>query len=132
MILIIGLVILGIALLLAVVGVGTNSGPAHSLKGDFALFGQHMTGLSTGQLLLGGIVVGLLGALGLSILRGFFARGLASRDLQRELKKSRAETAALRVDFDRVTKEFDTAKAENLSHRNAVNPPLGQSPTPTA
>lgn len=52
MILIIGLIILGIAALVAVLGVATNGGSAHLVNGDFALFGQHITGLSTGQLFL--------------------------------------------------------------------------------
>lgn len=123
MILVIGLIIFGIAALLAVLGVGTNGGSAHSVKGDFALFGQHITGLSTGQLFLFGIVVGLVAAVGLSILRGFFVRGLASRDLQKELKKSRAETATLRAEFDRLNTEREAAKAQNLSQKTTPPAP---------
>lgn len=130
MILVIGLCTLGIAVLLAILGVGANSGSTHLVNGDFALFGQHITGLSTGQLFLFGIVVGLVAALGLSILRGFFARGLASRDLQKELKRSHAETATLRADFDRLQKEFEAERASNLSRPGTENPPNGQPASP--
>lgn len=130
MILIIGLSIFGIAALLAVLGVGTNGGSAHVINGDFALFGQHITGLSTGQLFLFGIVVGLLGALGLSILRGFFVRGLASRDLQKELKRAHAETATLKADFDRLHKELEAERAQKLSHKASETPPIGETPSP--
>lgn len=111
MILLIGLLIFGVAALFAVLGVSTNGGSAHSLQGDFGIFGQHITGLSTGQLFLFGIVVGLVAAVGLSILRGFFVRGLASRDLQKELKKSKAEAATLRADIERLSKEIEVERA---------------------
>lgn len=130
MILVIGLCTLGIAVLLAILGVGTNSGSTHLVNGDFALFGQHITGLSTGQLFLFGIVVGLVAALGLSILRGFFARGLAARDLQKELKRSHAETATLRADFDRLQKELEAERASSLSRPGTENPPNGQPASP--
>lgn len=106
MIVIIGLFILGIAAILGVVGVATNNDSAHTLGGDFAIFGQHLSGASTGRLFLYGIVVGVVAVLGLSILRGAFSRSLASRGLQRELKKSREETAALRLDYDRLTQQL--------------------------
>lgn len=119
MVLIIGFVILFVAALLAVVGVGVNG--SHSLTGDFAFFGQHMTGLTTGRLFLYGIVVGLVAALGLSILRGVFTRGLASRDLQRELKKSQAESATLRLDFERLNKELAAERAKRVSNEVSVS-----------
>ncbi len=128
MILLIGICVLGIAALLAGVGVATNGGSAHLLNGDFALFGQHMTGLSTGQLFLFGIVVGLVAALGLSILRGFFARGLASRDLKKELKRTQAESATLRADFDRVQKELATERGKNLARPASEVLPNEQTP----
>jgi len=128
MILIIGLFIFGIAAVLAVLGVGTNGGSAHSIQGDFALFGQHITGLSTGQLFLFGIIVGLVGAVGLNILRAFFVRGLASRDLQKELKRSRAETATLRGDFDRLNKELEAERAQKPFHKDT--PATGDAASP--
>lgn len=132
MILIIGLSIFGIAILLAVLGVGTNGGSTHAVNGDFALFGQHITGLSTGQLFLFGIIIGLAVALGLVILRGFFVRGLASRDLQKELKRSHAEAATLRADYDRLHKELEAERTQNLSHKTLETPSSGQASSPTS
>ena len=126
MILIIGLIIFGIAALLAVLGVTTNGGSTHPINGDFALFGQHMTGLSTGNLFLFGIIVGLVAALGLSVLRGFFVRGLASRDLQKEIKRSQAETLTLRADLERLQKELATERTQNLSRPTNQTIPNGE------
>lgn len=122
MILAIGLIVLAIAVLLGAVGVATNGGSAHAINGDFALFGQHMTGLSTGQLLLFGIIIGLVAALGLSILRGFFVRGLASRDLRKDLKRSQAEAASLRTDFERLQMELAAERAQRPNAQASPNP----------
>lgn len=111
MILIIGLIILSISVLVAVMGFIVNS--SSPFDGDFALFGQHLTGLTTGRLFLFGVVVGLVVALGLSILRGVFSRGIASRELQRELKKSLAETASVRADFERLSAELADERAKS-------------------
>lgn len=126
MILLIGLIIFGIAALFGVLGVATNGGSTHPVNGDFSLFGQHMTGLSTGNLFLFGIIVGLVAALGLSVLRGFFVRGLASRDLQKELKRSHAETLTLRADFERLQKELAAEKAQNLARPASQTMPNGE------
>lgn len=111
MIVIIGLVILSISVLLAAMGFIVNTN--HPFEGDFALFGQHITGLTTGRLFLFGVIVGLVMALGLSILRGAFSRGIASRELQRELKKSMAETASVRADFERLSAELASERAKS-------------------
>jgi len=115
MIIVIGLVILIVAAILAVAGVGTNMNSGHSLSTDFAIFGQHVNNASTGQLFLYGIIVGILVALGLSILYGAFLRRLSSRRLKRELKDSRGETAAIRLDHDRLTKQLDDERTARLS-----------------
>jgi hypothetical protein len=57
MIIILGLIILIAAVIIAVAGVLGNSGHAHALPHEFAVFGYHVTG-STGTLFLAGIVVG--------------------------------------------------------------------------
>ncbi|HUW87751.1 MAG TPA: hypothetical protein VMW30_05180 [Candidatus Paceibacterota bacterium] len=111
MIVIIGLVILSISALLAAMGFIVNTN--HPFEGDFALFGQHLTGLTTGRLFLFGVIVGLVIALGLSILRGAFSRRVASRELQRELKKSQAETASVRADFERLSGELASERAKS-------------------
>lgn len=111
MIVIVGLVILSVSVLLASLGFVVNSN--HPFTGDFAIFGQHITGLTTGRLFFFGVIVGLVIALGLSILRGVFSRGIASRELQRELKKSLAETASLRVDYERLSGQLASEKVRN-------------------
>ena len=111
MIVIIGLVILAISVLLATVGFVVNSN--HPFTGDFAIFGQHITGLTTGRLFIMGVIVGLVVALGLSILRGVFSRGIASRELQRELKKAHVERDSLRADYERIIGELAIEQAKN-------------------
>ena len=115
MIAILGLLVLVIAGLLAVAGVGANSGSAHPLGSDFTVAGLHLSGLSTGQLFLYGIVVGAAGMLGLSMLLGTFSRRLASRGSRRELKGSLAQTDALRLDRERLTQQLD----DERDHRSA-------------
>jgi hypothetical protein len=114
MMVIIGLLVLIAAAAVAVVGVATNTGSAHPLGGDFAIFGQHLSGLSTGQLFLCGIVVGVVGMLGLSLLLGPFTRRLASRGSRRELKGSRRETIDVRQDRDRLTQQLDAERTERI------------------
>jgi hypothetical protein len=114
MIIIIGLIVLIVAAILAVAGVGTNMNGGHPLGGDFAVFGQHLNSVSTGQLFLYGIVIGVGAALGISILYGAFLRRLSSRRLRRELKDSRGETTALRVDHDRLTQQLNAERTARL------------------
>ena len=66
MIVILGLVILVAAVIAGVARVLANGGHAHAVT-HFAVFGYHVTG-STGTLFLYGIVIGVLGMLGLSLL----------------------------------------------------------------
>ena len=66
MIIILGLVILVAAVIAGLAGVLANGGHAHAVT-HFAVFGYHVTG-STGTLFLYGIVIGVLGMLGLSLL----------------------------------------------------------------
>jgi hypothetical protein len=114
MIIVIGLIVLIVAAILAVAGVGTNMNSSHPLGGDFAIFGQHVNSASTGQLFLYGIVVGIGAALGLSILYAAFLRRLSSRRLRRELKDSRGETTALRMDHDRLTQQLNEERTTRL------------------
>jgi hypothetical protein len=107
MIVIIGLLVLGGAAVVGVFGVAGNSGGAHPLGDNFAIFGHQLNGMSTGQLFLSGMVVGVVGMLGLSMLLGPFTRRLASRGSRRELKGSRRETTVLRQDRDRLAQQLD-------------------------
>ena len=106
MIAIVGLLVLLVAVVIAAAGVATNSGGAHPLD-QFMIFGQQLTGRSTGELFLYGIGVGAAGTLGLSMLFGVFNGRLASRRSRRELRGSRQETADLRLDRDRLTHRLD-------------------------
>jgi hypothetical protein len=96
MIVILGLVILVAAVVVGLAGVLTNGGSAHALAHTFTVLGYHVTG-SAGKLFLYGIVIGVLGLFGLSLLlagaRRTSRRGSAAR---RRLRQSRQETAAVR------------------------------------
>ncbi len=112
MIIIIGLIILIVAVIVAVVGVLTNSGSGHALPHDFAVLGYHVTG-STGTLFLYGVVVGAAGLLGLSLLlTGARRTSRRGRDARRGLTQSRRETAAVRQDRDDMIGQRDTARAD--------------------
>jgi len=132
MIIVIGLIVLIVATILAVAGVGTNMDNSHPLSGDFAIFGQHLNSASTGRLFLYGILVGIGVALGLSILYAAFLRRLSSRKLKRELKDSRGETTALREDHERLTKQLDKERTDRLKAdaakalKTEEAPPLGE------
>lgn len=132
MIIVIGLIVLIVAAILAVAGVGTNIDNSHLLGGDFAIFGQHFNNVSTGRLFLYGILVGIGAALGLSILYAAFLRRLSSRKLKRELRDSRGETTALREDHERLTKQLDKERTDRLKAdaakalKTEEAPPLGE------
>jgi hypothetical protein len=131
MIVLVGLVVLIVAVLVAVAGVMTNSGGGHPVGGAFTVFGQHLTGLSTGQLFLYGVVVGVAGMLGLSILTGAFTRRLASSGARRELRGSRRETTAARADSDRLARQLDDEHATRAEAETSTPASPQPSPRPT-
>ena len=112
MIAVIGLLVLVVAVVLAAVGFGANSGLDHPLGSDFTFAGLHLSGLSTGQLFLYGVVVGVAGMLGLSMLLGNFSRRLASRGSRRELKGSRARNDELVLERERLTQQLADERAD--------------------
>jgi H+/gluconate symporter-like permease len=115
MIVIIGLIALIAAAVVAVAGVMTNSGADHLVGDKFGIFGQHISNTaSTGQLFLYGIIVGVVGMLGLSMLLGVFNSRLASRSSRRELKGSQRETDNLRAERDRFSQELELERAKHL------------------
>lgn len=114
MIVIIGLLVLIASVVVAIAGVASNGGSTHPLGHDFGVFGQQITGLSIGDLFLYGIVVGVAGMLGLSMLLGVFNKRLASRRSRRELKQSRSETEALRAERDQLNRQLEAERAERL------------------
>ena len=114
MIVILGLVILVAAVIAGVARVLANGGHAHAVT-HFAVFGYHVTG-STGTLFLYGIVIGVLGMLGLSLLlAGARRTSRRGRDARRGLAQSRRETAAVSQDRDDLRGQRDTARAYTAS-----------------
>ena len=114
MIVVLGLVILVAAVIAGMAGVLANGGHAHAVT-HFAVFGYHVTG-STGTLFLYGIVIGVLGMLGLSLLlAGARRTSRRGRDARRGLAQSRRETAAVSADRDDLRGQRDTARAYTAS-----------------
>ena len=110
MIIILGLVILVAAVVAGVGGVLANSGSGHALTHGFAVFGYHVTG-STGTLFLYGIVVGVAGLLGLSLLlSGARRTSRRGRVARRGLKQSRRETAAVSAARDDLIDQREAAR----------------------
>ena len=111
MIVILGLIALIAAVVAGVAGVLVNQGAGHALVHPLAVFGYHVTG-SAGSLFLSGIVVGVVGVAGLSLLlagaRRTSRRGSAAR---RGLRQSRQETAAVSRDRDDLIGQRETARA---------------------
>jgi membrane protein implicated in regulation of membrane protease activity len=110
-------VIVGLLVLLGAIGVGlsgvlANSGSEHLLGQDFNVLGLHLSGLTTGQLFLYGVIIGVVGMLGLSLLLGVFNKRVASRRSRRALKGSQKESQALRTDRDRLTQQLDDEHTE--------------------
>jgi hypothetical protein len=94
MLVILGLIVLLAAVVVGVTGVLTNAGSAHLLTDHFAVFGYHVTG-STGTLLLYGMVIGAVAAIGLAVLLAGARRAASrGRDARRELERTRHDTVA--------------------------------------
>ena len=128
MIIILGLVILVAAVIAGVARVLSNSGGGHALTHGFAVFGYHVTG-STGTLFLYGIVVGVAGLLGLSLLLAGARRTVRrGREARRGLKQSRRETAAASQARDDLIDQRDTARAYTASSLGNGTPGGGHQP----
>jgi hypothetical protein len=112
MIVIIGLLALVAAVVVTVAAAVTNTGSTHTVGDSFVIFGQHASGLTTGQLFMCGVAVGVVGMLGLSLLLGAFARRLPSRASRRDLKDAQAESAALRLECDRLAQELGDQRSD--------------------
>lgn len=126
---IVGLLILLSAVAVGLFGVFANSGSEHLLGQDFSVLGLHLTGLTTGQLFLFGIIVGVVGMLGLSLLGGVFNKRLASRRARRELKGSQKESQSLRTDRDRLTQQLED---EHTLHAQVGTPDASGAPSSSA
>lgn len=84
------IVIMGVVLLLVAGGVAfsalaSNMGSDHVMGVDFQILGLQLTGLSSGQVFLFGLVVGFVGMLGLAMIYSTFGRRLARRRARREM-----------------------------------------------
>jgi hypothetical protein len=132
-IVIVGLIILLVAMIVAIIGVLANAGPAHPLTGNFSVLGYHVTG-STGTLFVFGIVIGALAMLGLSVLLAGARRTAGrGRDARVELRHSQRESAFLNRDRDLLLEQQRSgrdagaavASAEPTTHPNRV-PILGR------
>jgi hypothetical protein len=128
MIILLGLFILVAAVIAGVAGVLSNSGSGHALTHGFAVLGYHVTG-SAGTLFLYGIVVGVAGLLGLSLLlagaRRASRRGRAGR---RGLKQSRRETAAASGARDALIDQREITRAYTASSPGNGTPRGGHQP----
>ena len=113
MIVVLGLVILVLAVALAVVGVSANAGAGHAVGDGFSIVGLNVTGMSTGQLFLFGIAVGVVAMLGLSMLLGVFGRRLASRGSRRELRAARQQNEVLLQDRSKLTGLLEADRRPN-------------------
>ena len=131
MIIILGLVILVAAVIAGAAGVLGNSGSGHALTHGFAVFGYHVTG-STGTLFLSGIVVGVAGLLGLSLLlAGARRTARRGREARRGLKQSRRETAAANKARDDLIDQRDNSRAYAASSLGNGAPGGGHQPDAT-
>ena len=122
MVIILGLVILVAAVVAGVGGVLANSGSGHALTHGFAVFGYHVTG-STGTLFLYGIVVGVAGLLGLSLLlAGARRTSRRGRTARRGLKQSHRETAAASAARDDLIDQREITRAYTASSPGSGTP----------
>lgn len=121
MVVIIGLVVLLATAAVVVIGVLTNSGTTHAL-GNFGIFGLHINNGTTGMLFLYGAAAGVVGMLGLTLLWGAFTRRITSGGMRRELKNNMRETESLRNDRDRLNKELELQRSNQLNASASKSP----------
>ena len=144
MLVVIGLIVLLVAVIVALMGVLGNTGPAHPLTENFSVFGYHVTG-STGTLFLFGIVIGAVAMLGLSVLLAGASRTAGrGRDARRDLERSQRETAFANRDRDTLLEHQQVGAAAGVplnpavatTHRDRIpllaRWPKGRQPTGTS
>lgn len=86
---IIGLLLLVAAVVVGVAAVSSNIGAEHALPNGFTVFAHNFSG-STGMLFLGGVAIGAIGMLGLSMTLSGYWRSTRQRAAdRRELRKAR-------------------------------------------
>jgi hypothetical protein len=134
MIVVLGLVVLVAAVFIAVAGVSSNGGGAHSLHAGFSqgfsALGYHVSG-STGTVFLYGIAVGVVAMVGLFLLFGGARRtSRGGRSAREGLERSRRDTASLRQDRQSLIDERQTARSYPASALGEVNTPDTAAPQP--
>lgn len=119
MLVIVGLIVLGAAVIVGMVGLLSNAGPTHALTENFSVFGYHVTG-STGTLFLFGIVIGAVALLGLSVLlAGARRTAYRGRDARRQLAESQRETAFINRDRQTLLDQQPRDRATNSGGVNS-------------
>ncbi|MFZ2173067.1 MAG: hypothetical protein WAW17_03350 [Rhodococcus sp. (in: high G+C Gram-positive bacteria)] len=117
MLIIIGLVVLLAAVVIGLTGVLANAGDAHSLTDDFSAFGYHVTG-STGSLLLYGIVIGAVGALGLAMaLAGARRTARRGKEARHDLAQSQRNTEFVVHERDELAERNETLTEQQSTKR---------------
>ena len=107
----IGLLLLAAAGVTALAGFWSNSGVAHNIPGGFDLFGYNLTG-SSGRIFLYGVIVGIVGMVGLSLLLRGLRHGVQQKvETRRERKTFRHRTETLQEERDRLARELEQERA---------------------
>jgi hypothetical protein len=115
-----GLVLLVAAAVIAVAGILANLGSGHPIGRSVDLLGYHLTG-STGKLLLVGVVLGVVGMLGLSLLLAGLRHGMRRRSVdRRERKAVRREAGAVMEDRDRLADRLELEHAARVQAENST------------
>jgi len=123
MIVIVGLLVLVAAVVLAITGFSANTGSAHGLSESFSILGVHISGLSSGQVLLLGVSIGVAGMLGLSMLSGALSRRWTARTSQRELNAVRHDNSVLIQDRQQLSDRLDAVRAPHQATPPATSGP---------
>jgi FtsZ-interacting cell division protein ZipA len=110
----IGLLLLAAAGVTALAGFWSNSGGGHIIPEGFDLFGYNVTG-SPGRIFLYGVIVGVVGMIGLSLLLRGLRRGVKHKvETRRERKTYRHRTETLEEERDRLARELEEERAAHV------------------
>lgn len=120
MFIILGLVVTVAAVAAGVAGVAANTSETNQLSSEFSVFDHHFAG-TTGELFLIGIIVGVIGGLGASMLfAGAWRSARKGVETRRELRQSRREVAAAHKDLAEHREPTKKPAAANAGTREPV------------
>lgn len=111
------MVVLGLLLLLAAVGVGADVAIKNTASIDVNAFGQTFS-LSPGWLFVVGAVTGAVALLGLSMM---LTGGARARRRRRSLAETRSSVGELQADRDRLAEEVERERAARVSAEQAAS-----------